>query len=87
MGRRLQLAEGLGRSMRLGYARRTARSPLGQMAFLPPSTRAFSKQFRPVAFIRILLVELVRRIFDPGAQLSYATAGEDLVLKKMLAQG
>lgn len=53
------------------------------MSFLPPSTRAFSKQFTAIAFIRILFVELVRRIFDSGAQLSYSSAGEDIVLKKI----
>lgn len=50
---------------------------------LPKTMRAMPKQFRIFTLARLFFVEIIRRVFDQRATLSYANAGEDLILRRI----
>lgn len=50
---------------------------------LPKTMQAMPKQFKLLSLIRLLFVDLVRRIFDQHANLSYSNAGEDLIIRRI----
>jgi FkbM family methyltransferase len=51
------------------------------MIMLPPFLRYLPQQFSPLSALRIGLVDLLRRVLDPSARLSYSSSGEDVVLR------
>lgn len=50
---------------------------------LPKTMRSMPKQFKIITLIRLLFVDLLRRVFDRSATLSYANAGEDLIVRRI----
>lgn len=51
--------------------------------WLPPFLRYFPAQFDFLKTLRMGVVEVVRRLLDPGGSLSYARAGEDVALERI----
>jgi FkbM family methyltransferase len=51
---------------------------------LPVFLRHLPSQFRLVDYVRLAMTEIVRRVLDRHAQLSYSMAGEDLLLQRIL---
>lgn len=62
---------------------RKVAAPAREIPRLPSFLRWLPAQFGFLSGLRIGLIDTLRRVIDPAAYLSYANAGEDLVLTRM----
>jgi len=66
-----------------GPSERKVAAPARAIPRLPSFLRWLPTQFGFLSGLRIGLIDTLRRVIDPAAYLSYANAGEDLVLTRM----